>query len=911
MINNILRVSSIFLLLLLFTSEASPQAPSAVIISGNYKKLPLITFLNRIESAYPVRFYYKSGWFEKDTVTFNVNGKPLQDVLDFAMKGTPYTFRIIQGNEVVFLPKDQVSVLIGQMRNFSSNGDMDTPFTLIGKPEETGKLKIATITGKVTDGKTGEPVIGAVIQVTNLSQGAVSNVQGNYKLSLAPGLYSFEVSSVGYEKSLYNVKVVGHGEMNFELFDKSIALDDIIIYGQRVDRNVSSHQMSLVELDARTIKQLPSISGGRDVLKGLTTMPGVKSIGEFSSGINVRGGGEDQNLYLVNGTPLFNTSHVFGLFSVINPDAVEKLSLYKGHIPAAYGERVSSVVDIRTTETVPVKPRIKGGIGIYDSRLMAELPLYKNKVFLDFGGRTSYSDWILKSMNDINLRNSRASFYDLNGTLHVNLGKSRISISGYASHDVFKLASEVRYNYGSNLGSVNWNYMFNSNLASYLSLSYSQYGVHKDDISTNLLQSRLESGIKYYSVKYRLKYSGIRGHTMDAGFSLIKYDVQPGILLPLNSSSIINSASVNPEQAYEGAFFVNDEYTVNDYLTINAGLRISGFMNVGPASLAQYTPGMPRDSTSIPGFRQYGKNDVIQVYSGLEPRLSTRLQLSEHSSVKISYNRNIQYLSLISYTTVSTPADIWKLADPYVKPLLANQAAIGYYRNFFNNSIEASMEIYYKTLDHVIEYKNGATLEMNPNLSTVLLDASGRNYGLELLVKKNSGKLDGWISYTYSRALRKTDGQYPTEIINNNRYFPSSYDRPHDLTTVANYHVNKRLQFSANFTFSSGRPITLPEYKYFEGSEVVVFFSDKNAYRIPAYHRLDLTLSLDESLKIKKRWKGSWSFSILNVYGRKNAYTIFYKKEEPSPANDYNRFSLYKLYLIGRPIPTISYSFIF
>jgi hypothetical protein len=320
---------------------------------------------------------------------------------------------------------------------------------------------------------------------------------------------------------------------------------------------------------------------------------------------------------------------------------------------------------------------------------------------------------------------------------------------------------------------------------------------------------------------------------------------------------------------------------------------------------------MALDTSSITGYTQYKSNETVQTYFGFEPRLSTRLQLNEHSSVKVSYNRNVQYLSLISYSAVSTPADIWKLADPYVKPLFADQVAVGYYHNFLNNSIETSVEVYYKRLLHVLEYKDGASLEMNPNLESVLLDASGKNYGIEFLLKKNSGKLDGWISYTYSRSLRKTDGIYNGEAINNNRYFPSSYDRPNDFNTVINYHVNKRLQFSANFAYCTGRPITLPEYKYLEGDEVVVFFSDKNSYRIPPYHRLDLTLTLDESLRIKKRWKGSWSFSLLNVYGRKNAYTIFYKKEAPSPANNYNRYSLYKLYLIGQPVPTLSYSFIF
>jgi hypothetical protein len=669
--------------------------------------------------------------------------------------------------------------------------------------------------------------------------------------------------------------------------------------------------MSLVELDKKSIGQLPSIAGGKDILKGLTIMPGVKSIGEFSSGINVRGGGEDQNLYLINSAPLFNTSHVFGLFSVINPDAVDRLSLYKGHIPASYGERVSSVVEVRTRETPPAKFGIKGGLGLYDSRLMIEVPVIKEKIFFDLGGRTSYSDWLLNHMKDYNLRNSSASFYDLNGTLHVNLGKSRIALSGYASNDEFRFTTEVRYRYGSNLGSLNWSYLINSNLATYLTLAYSEYHAQKDDINSVLAQSRTKSNISYESLKYRIKYGGLQHHTIDAGLNLISYNVQPGIKTPLYANSLVTSSSLETEQGYEGALFLNDEVNLNDYLAVNVGLRYSVYANTGPGSVAEYAAGVNIDTTNITGYLNYGRNKVIRFYHGFEPRLSARVKFNEESSVKLSYNRNIQYISLITYSSVATPSDIWKLADPFIKPLIANQIAIGFYRNFFNNTIETSVEVYYKGLANVVDYKDGAQLEMNRNIETQLVNADGRNYGLEFLFKKNSGKVDGWITYTYSRSLRKTNGKFAGEIINHNRYYPSSYDRPHDFSIMANFHQNKRLMFSANFTFSSGRPVTLPEYKYFSGNESVVFFSDKNKYRIPSYHRLDLTISLDESLRLKKKWKGSWSFSVLNVYGRKNAYTIYYKMEDPSPANDYNRFSLYKLYLIGRPVPTISYSFKF
>ena len=882
MYNICFRLISFLILFFILEQISWAQQDDHVRVSGNFKKVPMISAFQNLESHYPVKFYFKKEWFARDTVEAVFEGSSLTDAARLLLNGKPYTYKIIQGNQVIILPRTEVAMLVGQMMNYSDNEALDKSFILIGALEEFGKHKTVQLTGTIRDGKTGDPVIGAVIQVDNLQQGVVSNTQGEYKLIITPGIYTLMVSCVGFEKNQYQVKIMGDGKLDMELFDKSIALEDIVIYGDRVDKNVSSYQMSLVELDIRSIKQLPSTAGGKDILKGLTSMPGVKSIGEFSSGINVRGGGEDQNLYLYNGAPLFNTSHVFGLSSVINPDEVDKLTLYKGHIPAVYGERVSSVIDIRTSELAPVRIRIKGGIGLYDAKLMTEVPLYKDKVFFNIGGRVNYSDWILHQMKDYDLQNSSASFYDLDGTLHVIMRRGRIFLSGYTCHDEFRFASEVKYDYGSRLGSFNWNYPIGSNLASYLSLSYSQYDVTKDDISTNLLQSRTESGITYKGLKYRVKYGGIQHHTMDAGFSFIRYDIQPGEQYPLNDYSMVEPKSLESEGAYEGAVFFTDEFTANKYLTINAGIRISGY-----------------------------NNPEAETFYGFEPRLSTKFQLNDKSSVKMSYNRSFQYLSLISYTSVSTPADIWKLSDDNIKPLEANQFAIGYYRNFLNNSIEASVEVYYKGLANVIDYQDGASLEMNGNIENELINAGGRNYGIEFLFKKTSGKVDGWISYTYARALRKTSGTKTEEMINNNMWYPSSYDMPHDLSIVSNLHLNKRLQVSANFSFTSGRPITLPEYKYFTGHEVAVFFSDKNEYRIPAYHRLDFTLSYDESLRVNKKWKGRWSFSLLNVYGRKNAYTIYYKKEDPSEENDYNRYSLYKLYLIGRPVPTISYFFIF
>jgi hypothetical protein len=447
--------------------------------------------------------------------------------------------------------------------------------------------------------------------------------------------------------------------------------------------------------------------------------------------------------------------------------------------------------------------------------------------------------------------------------------------------------------------------------------------VDKDAISKPFRESRTNSGIQYSSLKYRIQYGGIQKHNVEAGFSVNRYDIQPGKRTPLNDNSVAESSSLQNEQGYEGGIFINDEFSITSSILLNIGLRYSVYASVGPRSVAQYMPGYDLDTVNITGYRDYG-NEKIKLYKGFEPRISARIKLNENSSLKLSYNRNIQYISMVTYSSVSTPSDIWKLADSYVKPLIADQVAMGLYHNYLNNSVEASVELYYKRLQNVLDYKDGASLEMNRNIETELINASGKNYGIEFMLKKNSGLIDGWLSYTYSRSLRKTSGKFSSEILNNNRYYPSSYDRPHDFSVIANFHLNKRIIFTGNFSYSTGRPITLPENFYYIDipvydpygrpsitSDEVAWFSDKNKYRIPPYHRLDLTITLNESLRLHKKWKGNWSFSVLNVYGRKNPYTIYYKKEEPNATNDYKRFNLYKLYLIGRPMPTLTYTFMF
>jgi hypothetical protein len=887
------------------------QVLPSIVYTGKEEQIPLTEFLQKIEKSYSIHFFYKPEWFNSYKVDIEATNLPINEVLARIMADKPYEYRIIQGNNIVFLPKEKLAMLMGQM--VDKSGDLrDISTTIVGNPNEAGKYKQVQVSGTVVDGKNDETLVGSVIQVENTSIATASDNKGHFSFTISPGIYNVLVSNVGYEQAVYKVRIVSNGNLSISLFEKTLRINEVIISAQRADRNVRSSQMSIVEMDARTIKQLPSLVGEKDVLKSFTMMPGVKSVGEFGSGINVRGGGEDQNLYLIEGAPVFNTSHVFGLISVLNPDAVSNVTLYKGHIPSGFGERVSSVMDIQMRDNIASKDlHARGGIGLFDSRLMFDGPIIKDKLTFKLGGRTSYSDWLLKNIQDYYLQHSSASFYDLNGLLNWNYNKNRITLFAYNSYDHFRYANELAYTYGSSLGSLTWNRFWTSNLNSTLSLAYSQYTVNKDDIIDTTQRSRLKLRTIYMSTKYNMKYTGIEHHTIESGFQLISYQSFPGKKIPLDTLSSTKHANINKQNAYETAIYIGDNFEINDKLTLNAGLRYSAYFLMGPFKKMLYKADDARVTTSIIDSVMYSKGKVVQTYQGIEPRLSLKYQLTESASFKVSYNRNRQYISLLSNTSISTPNDLWKLTDAYIKPIIADQYAIGYYQNFVGNTLETSVELYYKNLQNLQEYKNDAETVMSSHVETELDQAKAKNYGIELLIKKNSGKIDGWISYTYSRALRHTTGIFRDDQINRNREYPSAYDKPHDLTIVANYHINKRVRFSGNFMFSSGRPVTLPEYRYSVGGNSIVYYSDRNAYRLSYYHRLDLSLSVDESLRIKKKWKGSWTFSILNVYGKVNPYSVFYKKSTASYSNNFSPFSDYELYMIGKPLPVITYNFIF
>jgi len=895
--------------LLFAVGSVSGQVPDTLVVTGNYRNSPAIGFLDKLAVEFSVSFYYEPEWIDNVVINQTFLNTPVEEAVALVLKDTPY--RVIRFQDAFFIiPKEEEEDI--SSRANKSYIDPGVYTVQVGNPDEAGRYKTAAITGHITDGATGDPLESATIQVTDTKYATVSDKNGKYSITLSPGLYKIKISCVGFDAVDYNIKLISSGTLDVTLNEEAFLIDGVVIKSRRADHNVTGNQMSLIEVNREAIKRLTLTMGTKDIIRSMTMMPGIKSAGEFGSDIIVRGGGSDQNLIMIEGAPVFNTAHIFGLLSVVSADALESATLYKGNIPARFGERVSSVLDLKIRQDNDEKLWGTGGIGLIDSRLTLGIPVIKKKLSVLIGGRTTYSDYLLHMMPDAFLKNSSAYFSDMNGLVTYNINKAnQLTLSGYKSYDLFDYVSNLKYDYGNTLGSFKWSHNFTNRLHANLQGSYSSYKINTYNETNAYEKSVTTSGLSYASARLNTTYTFKSDDNIDVGVQSIFYSIQPGSLSPLGKESVVSPFTLRPEQAVENAIYITGKFEPGNVVSITAGLRYSSYGYRGPNTVYIYDPESPRTTGAIIDSVVYAGNEIIKTYSGFEPRISVKFQLNSSSSVKLNYNRSNQYISLVSYSAVPTPDDRWKLSDTYVKPVICDQVAVGYYKNLSQNSIETSLEVYYKRLQNLVEYKNAAKILLNPNLESALLNASGESYGVEFFIKKSLGSLDGWLGYTWSRALKKTSGIFEDEIINDNTRYPSSFDIPHDLTLMATYHLNRRWTVSGTFKYNSGRAITLPENKYVIDKEYVIQYSDRNKYRLPDYHRLDLSISMGESLRIKKKWKGSWTFALINVYGRNNAYSVFYQKHAMSVQNNFTLFSLNKLYIIGNPIPTLTYNFKF
>lgn len=860
--------------------------------------IPFDSLKNAIENKYQIKFFYNPIWFEGKEFSAKIARMPLSEAVSVITREMRLSFMRIR-SYYVFLPASE-------MTNKAGSGD----YYEIGDILEYGSKSHANVRLTVINGSNGQPLIGAKVGLPGQIRKYETNAQGMITMNLPVGEHELKTEYPGYETRPLRIKVYSDGDFTVEMYIRTIVLEEVSVVATKIDQYTRRTKMSMVSIDARSIRELPTNLGETDIIKGLTLLPGVQTTGEFGSGFNVRGGSSDQNLVLLEEVPLFNTSHLFGLTSIINPEGVSKATLYKGGIPVTYGERASSILSVKMGIENPHKLRVKGGIGLINSHLSLEIPVTKNLYILT-GGRTSYSDWMLKSLPDLQLKNSSAGFNDLNFYASYSLSKrDELTLFAYSSNDKFTFSGTSHYNYGNKLGSLNYAHRFNSKLYTNLlsGVSYYNSGFVENDSLTASESYRITNYVMYNNLKWNWIWQPDSKHILTLGINGFLYRVSPGKVRPYGLSSDVLPETMENERALEWALFLGDDYEINDKIGLEFGIRYSNFWYLGPRMIYSYFPGVPKSNETISDSTFFSRNEIIKRWSGLEPRFTFRYNFSSSASVRFSYNRIYQYVNLVSNTAIASPTDLWKLSDPYVRPLIADQIAAGYFRNF--NVYETSVEIYAKKYRNVIEYKNGAQIFMNQHLETDLTEAEGQSYGVEIYAARNSGKLTGWMSYTLSRSIRRTVSENAAEQLNRNTWFPDNVDRPHNLVMNVGYHINKRWKAGLTFNYSSGRPVTLPELKYDIRGTQIVYFSDRNKYRMPDYHRLDISISQSESLKLYKKWKGYWTFSLINVYGRKNAYSVFYRRTR-SFYNYEGHSTLNKLYIIGRPIPVLTYNFVF
>lgn len=864
--------------------------------------LPADTAIKILERKHNIRIFYQPAWYEGKEVSPDVFKLPLSETLNILAKISDLSYIKLSNNYFTLMPQSMESI----------RGTDSLEFYIIGDIMNYGSKETATIQGEVINGSTSDMIVGANLTVKNLTKNYSTDHNGKFVLNIPVGEHELLIRSPGFEDKLMKLKVFGDGKLSVEMYVKSIILDEVSVTSVKIDQYYRRTKMSVMSLDSKTIKQLPSTFGETDVIKGLSLLPGVQTSGEFGAGFNVRGGSTDQNLILLEDVPLFNTSHLFGLISIINPDGILDATLYKGGMPATYGERVSSILSIKMGEENLKQTRVKGGIGLLNSRLSVEIP-YKDKLQVILGGRTSYSDWMLKQIPDEDLMNSSASFNDFNLFVNYNFTKKdKITFYAYSSSDKFSLSGITNYKYRNLLGSLNYSHRFSSKLYTNILLGTSYYNaemVENDSIQPSNAYKTTNS-LLYNSMKWNLVFKPGEKHIFTIGANAFLYNIAPGELDSYGEKSLVIPQRIESEKGLEWAGFIGDDYRISDKIGLEAGLRYSGFRYLGPNTVYSYAPGFTKSAEGITDTTFFANNSTIQKWSGWEPRFSFRYNLSNTSSIRVSFNRNFQYINLISKTSVSSPTDLWKLSDNYIKPLRSDQIALGYFKDLKNKSFETSIEIYYKNYKNLIDYKNDADIFLNNHIETDLVNAEGQSYGIELYVKKNTGKLDGWLSYTLSRSIRRTVSTDAAEQVNSNQWYSDNLDRPHNLVINGGYNINRRWKFGFIFSYNTGRPVSLPEVKYNLQGYQVVKYSARNEYKMPDYHRLDISISRFESLRLHKRWRGYWTFSIINLYARKNAYSIFYQRDR-SPANYMGRSNLYKLYIIGRPLPTFTYNFTF
>ncbi|WP_027379101.1 TonB-dependent receptor [Chryseobacterium daeguense] len=768
-----------------------------------------------------------------------------------------------------------------------------------------------TLSGTIANKSNNETLIGATISIPEANLSAATNSYGFYSISLPKGDYTIIITFPDFEQMEEKISLTESVRRNFVIAESSRtkSIDEVVITKSSTKTNIRTPEMSVNKLSIATIKKMPAVMGEVDVLKSILQLPGVSNAQEGASGFNVRGGAADGNLVLLDEAIVYNTSHLFGFFSVFNSDVIKDLKLYKGGIPANFGGRISSVLDIYQKEGNNKKFHATGGIGAISSRLLVEGPIVKEKSSFVIGGRASYAHLFLKLADEPN----SAYFYDLNAKLNYKLNdKNSLYLSGYFGKDDMNFNNSLMNDYGNSLINVRWNHIFSDKLFSNASAIYSNYDY---GLKIKFAGIDWKSTIKNYNFKYDLKHYLSDKLNLSYGVNSIYYQFNPGTIKPFGENSPVRPDQIAKKNAMENAIYISAEHKFSDKLSATYGLRYSSFMRLGAEEVKTYAnneavvynPELKIYEEGTPtGSISYGKNKKIVDYGNLEPRLGVAYVLDDNQSIKASYNRMSQYVHLISNTASVSPLDIWAPSDQFLKPQILDQVALGYFRNFNNGKYSLEVETFYKKIKNRADYIDGAELIANKNIEQVMLNGESRAYGLELMAKKNTGKLTGWLSYTLSRAEQRTPGRNANEPgINNGEWYRANYDKTHNFSLTAAYQLTKKWSFGGIFTYQTGKAATYPNAKYQYQDITIASYGERNANSIPAYHHLDLSATWTPKPDSQKRWKGEWVFSIYNVYGRSNAAAVNFGQNLDTGLSEARKMSIFGI------IPSVTYNFKF
>ena len=893
-------------------------------ITLSFDNISTIEVINKIEETSTYRFFYIKDWFKGTTLHSGLyNDANLGDILNDVFDNTLINYFVYSDIKVILTQNSVIhnnfSNLVWQNQESDEKAEEkkeSTPIFYnevvkdklakievirIGKESKSTSEKGYILKGFAKNETTGEAIPNLVVLVADKNLSAVTDNNGFYSIKLPIGANTIEVSSLGFTASKKVFVMYNNGTYNFLMAESSFLLDELIIESGR-DRNINDAVTGVSTISMQNIKNIPLILGERDILRVAISLPGIKKAGEGAAGFNVRGGKEDQNLILLDNAVLYNPSHFFGIFSGINPFTSGDLDVYKGSIPPEFGGRLSSVFDIKTKEADFNDFNGQAAIGPITSNLSFQIPIIKDKASLIVGGRGTYSNWILRQLDDDNLKNSTASFYDTNlKYTHKFNDKNKLEVAGYYSYDSFNVTRDSIQTYSNRFQSLKFSHTFNEKHSGDLILANSEYkfNLKFDENATNDFE--LAYRIIETELKIKMKYDLNKQHKIEYGISNKIFNVSPGDITPKGNQSIVNVFNSPKERGLESALFLSDNFKVNKKLQLNLGLRVSMFTALGPSSQNIYDPNFPRSEDSIIEVKNFNNNEVITTYGGPEIRTSLRYSLTPTFSFKAGFNSTYQYIHTLSNNTTASPVDTWRLSNINIKPQQANQVSAGFFKNFKGNDYELSLESYYKTSKNILDYKVGASLLLNDNIEADIIQGNGKAYGVEFLLKKNKGRLNGWLGYSYSRSFIQLDSPFNEEKINNGNFFPANFDKPHDLSVIANYRITKRYSFSANFSYQTGRPVTYPIGSFVLNGEERVLYSDRNKFRIPDYYRLDVGFNVEGNHKLKKPGHSFWNISVYNVLGRNNPYSVFF-------VTDAGEIKAYKSSIFGFPVPTITYN---